>query len=133
MVKGECNCGAIRFAIDAAVSDVIMCHCSICQKSTGSNGVAVVIASKDNFKWIRGEDQISTWKKPGHDWQTWFCSNCGSSLPGINDETRMYVPAGLIMEGGESLKVAHHIWVDSKAPWDEIGDSGMLHPESYEG
>lgn len=29
-----------------------------------------------------------------------------------------------IEEGGESLSVIHHIWVDSKAVWDEIGDSG---------
>ncbi len=45
----------------------------------------------------------------------------------------MFVPAGLISEGGEALRVAHHIWVDSKAGWDEIGDSGKQHPGAFSG
>jgi hypothetical protein len=39
----------------------------------------------------------------------------------------MFVPAGLILEGAQDLKVAHHIFVGSKAAWDEIGDSGLRH------
>lgn len=131
MATGECNCGAIAFEITSNISDVFICHCSICRRSTGSNGIAVVVISNRDFHWIRGEELINTWHKPGHDWQTSFCQNCGSPLPGVNDESRMYVPAGLITEGGDSLKVAHHIWVDSKATWDEIGDSGQQHQQAF--
>jgi hypothetical protein len=56
---------------------------------------------------------------------------CGSPLPGANDAARTFVPAGLILEGGERLKVAHHIWVGSKAAWDEIGDAGKQHHEAF--
>ena len=133
MAKGECNCGAVAFEINANFSDVIICHCSICRRSTGSNGIAVVVIDKGAFQWTRGEQQIATWKKPGADWQTWFCRICGSPLPGENDDSRMFVPVGLILEGGETLRVAHHIWVDSRASWDEIGDSGKRHPEAFSG
>lgn len=133
MVRGGCNCGAVAFEIDTDLSTVIVCHCSICRRFTGSNGIAVVIVDKDTFRWVRGEDRIATWKKPDGHWQAWFCRECSSPLPGENDETRVFVPAGLIMEGGESLKVEHHIWVDSKADWDEIGDAGKRHPEKYSG
>ena len=133
MATGECNCGAIAFEITSNISDVFICHCSICRRSTGSNGIAVVVIDNRDFHWIRGEELINTWHKPGHDWQTSFCQNCGSPLPSVNDESRMYVPAGLITEGGESLRVTHHIWVDSKAVWDVIGDSGKQHRESFEG
>jgi len=44
----------------------------------------------------------------------------------------MFVPAGLITEGGDDLTVVHHIGVDSKASWDEIADSGQQHAESIE-
>jgi hypothetical protein len=44
----------------------------------------------------------------------------------------MNVPAGLISVGGDALKVVHHVWVDSKASWDEIGDAGRQHPEAFE-
>jgi hypothetical protein len=133
MARGECNCGAVQFEIDCALSSVVVCHCSICRRSTGSNGIAVVVFPKEQFRWIRGQEYVATWRKPGTDWQTWFCSICGSPVPGENDAARMFAPAGSITEGGGALKVAHHIWVGSKATWDEIGDSGKQHPEAFRG
>ncbi len=133
MIRGECNCGAVTFEVDAPVTDVYVCHCSICQRSTGSNGIAVVIVARDAFRWLGGQAQVATWKKPDAHWQTWFCSRCGSRLPGDNDEAHMFVPAGLITEGGEALEVAHHIYVDSRAAWDEIGDTGKQHADVFTG
>ena len=132
MLTGNCNCGAVAFDGYSEVSGVYICHCSICRRSTGSNGIAVVVVDNEAFRWLRGEEQIASWRKPGADWQTWFCKVCGSPLPGANDASRMFVPAGLISEGDEALKVIHHIWVDSRAPWDEIGDAGQQHAETLE-
>lgn len=131
VARGECNCGAVAFEISCDLSDVYVCHCSICRRSTGSNGIAVVVIDNNDFAWLRGENEISTWRKPDGDWRTWFCQVCGSVLPGINDESRMFVPAGLISDGAESLEVVHHLWVGSKAPWHEIGDSGKQHSEAF--
>lgn len=133
MAHGECNCGAVAFELTADLSGVFVCHCSLCRRFTGSNGIAVVVVENDAFRWIRGEEHIATWKKPDADWQARFCRICGSSLPGVNDESRMFVPAGLITEGDEGLRVIHHIWVGSKADWDEIGDLGRQHLEAYDG
>ncbi len=133
MAKGQCNCGAITFEIAAELSDVFICHCSICRRSTGSNGIAVLVVSNEDFRWTKGHEHIATWKKPDADWETWFCMTCGSRLPGVNDESRMFVPAGLITDGGDNLEVRHHIWVDSRAGWDVIGDAGRQHREAFEG
>ncbi|WP_439107970.1 GFA family protein [Congregibacter sp.] len=130
-IIGACNCGAVQFEISADVSDVYICHCSICRRSTGSNGIAVVVVDNEAFRWTAGEDSISTWRKPDVDWQTWFCRQCGSRLPGANDAERTFVPAGLLLEGSGSLAVKHHIFVDSKADWDEIGDKGCQHPGAF--
>ena len=133
MVRGECNCGAVAFEVDAPVSDVYVCHCSICRRSTGSNGIAVIVVAREAFRWLRGEEQVATWKKPDAHWQTWFCPHCGSRLPGDNDDSRLFVPAGLITDGDEKLRVAHHIYVDSRAAWDEIGDAGKQHVDAFTG
>ena len=133
MALGECNCGAVAFEMTADLPGVFVCHCSICRRYTGSNGIAVVVIDNNAFRWIRGEEQIVSWRKPDADWQAWFCRVCGSPLPGANDESHMFVPAGLISDGGEALLVIHHVWVDSKAVWDEIGDSGQRHREAFEG
>lgn len=131
MMKGQCNCGAVAFAVSAPLSDIYICHCSICRRSTGSNGIAVLVTEKQNFRWLQGETSISSWEKPGHDWQTWFCTNCGSTLPGVNDSETVFIPAPLVQESSEELRVAHHIWVDSRATWDIIGDSGLQHPRGF--
>ncbi len=132
MVEGCCNCSSVTFAIDIDPKDIFVCHCSICRRWTGNNGVAVVIVPKDKFRWVTGEDQVACWTKPNADWQSWFCRTCGSALPGVNDETNMFVPAGLIETGTRNLRVAHHIWVGSKASWDEISDDGKIHLESFQ-
>lgn len=130
MLEGQCNCGAVRFALDCEVRSVFKCHCSICRRWTGSSGVAVVVVPTADFGWIRGEDQVATWTKPDADWQSCFCKTCGSALPGANDSKRMFVPVGLL-EHSANLRVAHHIWVDSKAHWDVIGDDGKQHPRGF--
>lgn len=131
MTSGECNCGGVRFAIDAQLAGVFVCHCSICRRSTGSSGIAVVLVPKDRFRWIRGQELISVWRKTGTRWETWFCRVCGSRVPGENDAKTMFVPAGCISEGGDALRVVHHVWVGSKAGWDVIGDEGRQHPEQF--
>jgi len=133
MATGECNCGSVGFEIDGGVSDVFMCHCSICRRFTGSNGIAVVVVENNRFRWTRGKEHVRSWNKPNSDWHCWFCNICGSPLPGANDELRTFIPAGLISEGAGTLKVIHHIWVGSKASWDEIGDSGKQHPAAFSG
>ncbi|RPI12628.1 MAG: GFA family protein [Lysobacterales bacterium] len=131
MARGECNCRAVQFEIDADLSDVYVCHCSICRRATGSNGIAVVLVPNERLRWITGLEHVATWKKPDGDWEMRFCRICGSPVPGENDPKTMFVPAGSIVSGAESLRVSHHVWVGSKAAWDEIGDSGRQHVEGF--
>jgi len=130
VITGQCNCGAVRFEIDAEPSGIYVCHCSICRRSTGSNGIAVLVVSNDDFRWTGGSDNIAKWAKPDSHWETWFCKTCGSRVPGHNDPSRMFAPAGLLSDTDDRLKVIHHIWVGSKASWDEIGDQGKQHAEA---
>lgn len=132
MARGECNCGAVAFETTGNLDGIYFCHCSICRRATGSDGIAVVLVDNDAFRWVRGKDLVRNWKKPGADWDMNFCSTCGSPLPGPNDRARMFIPAGLITEGGESLEVRHHLFVDSRAAWDEIGDTGKQHRGALE-
>lgn len=131
MIEGECNCGAVAFKIKSQITGVYICHCSICRKTTGGGGFAVVIVNSNKLSWAQGKDNINYWVKPGHEWHTSFCRICGSPLPGKNDNTNTYIPVGSLTSGHENLKVAHHIWVGSKASWEEIGDSGKQHAQGF--
>ena len=129
MAIGECNCGAVAVEVTAELTDVYICHCSICRRASGNNGMAVIVVPNESVRWLRGENDIATWKKPDAHWQIWFCRTCGSALPGTNDEARMFIPAGMLTSGADKLRVAGHIYVDSKASWDQIGDSGHQYSE----
>lgn len=131
MISGQCNCGEVSFEVHAAVEDVFVCHCSICRRSTGGSGIAVTIVNCENFVWVSGVKAIKTWRKPNHDWETSFCQSCGTPVPGRNDAENMYIPVSLLGSGVENLKVAHHLFVGSKATWEEIGDSGRQHTGAY--
>lgn len=128
---GSCNCGAVTFSIATAVTDVYICHCSICRKSTGSSGIAVTVIPTECLTWLSGHELVQSWEKPGHDWLKQFCRCCGSPLPGANDPKRSFVPVSLLDSGAENLAVKHHIWVDSKASWEVISDQGKQHPEAF--
>jgi hypothetical protein len=54
-------------------------------------------------------------------------------VPGDNDAKTMFAPGASITQGGESLEVLHHLWVGSKAGWDEIGGTGKQHSEGFRG
>jgi|TARA_A200000159_G_C7308797_1_gene333595 hypothetical protein len=41
-------------------------------------------------------------------------------LPGENDPEHMFVPAGLIVNGGANLSVVGHVCMDSKASWEVV-------------
>lgn len=133
MIKGQCTCTAVTFQTSQKLTDIYMCHCTICRRFSGTNGMAVCIAHKDQFSYLSGQDHIATWQKPNSQWQGWFCRTCGSPLPGTNDDDHIFIPAGLITEGGDDLKVTHHLWTDSKANWDEIGDQGKCHHQQFTG
>ena len=131
LVEGSCNCRKVKFNVSQPLADVYVCHCSICRKSTGSGGIAVAVVPSSSLSWLEGQSSIQTWSKPDHDWLTNFCITCGSPLPGKNDDETTYIPVSLLDSGYENLQVKHHIWVGSKAIWEEIGDSGKEHQEAF--
>lgn len=131
--KGSCNCGAVSFSVGEPLEDVYICHCSICRKSTGSGGIAVTVVPNSSVTIVSGGELIQQWCKPAHDWLTNFCKICGSPLPAKNDDSRVFIPVSLLDSGYENLVVKHHIFVNSKAQWEVIGDSGKLHGEAFGG
>ena len=83
-----------------------------------------------SFRWSSGKDKTSTFtSKDG--FRTVFCENCGSPAPRANPKGDTYwVPAGLIDEPS-GLSVFAHIFVDSKADWDEINDEAEQFREHF--
>lgn len=121
-VGGSCQCGAVAFAYKGAPRFLWNCHCSRCRKVKGAAHATNVFVAVDDFRWIRGADDILVYRLPdterfGHA----FCRHCGSSLARKVSEILMNIPAGALDDppGGE---IKGHIFTANKAPWFEVTD-----------
>ena len=123
MTSGSCLCGAVRFEIEGGMTDIGMCHCSKCRKVSGVASNAALMTSRDQLRWISGE-QLATKFELEDGWGVDRCATCGSPVPMLHPDGGAYwVPAGLL-DSDPGVRVAGHIFVGSKAPWDEIAGPG---------
>lgn len=57
-MEGGCRCDKVRFRITAAAVMAMACHCTGCQKMTGSAFSTTLMVPADGFAVIRGEPVI---------------------------------------------------------------------------
>jgi hypothetical protein len=62
-MRGYCLCGKIEFAIAGDRFKLYQCHCSLCRRQGGSLSNTATIVASENFRWLRGLEFISSWKK----------------------------------------------------------------------
>lgn len=132
MIRGSCLCGAVRFEYGRAVTQVGMCHCSQCRKVSGVASNATIVVPAADLRWLAGEALRQRYEKPSG-WSTTFCRSCGSPLPQKLPGAEAYwVPAGLL-DDDPGLRIGGHIFVGSKAPWDEIAGDAPQFEEGLPG
>ncbi|NVJ69413.1 MAG: GFA family protein, partial [Alphaproteobacteria bacterium] len=72
--KGGCHCGAVAFEMDApAQLEAKRCNCSICRMT----GFIHVFATKDEFRIVSGEDNLTDYRFNTGTAQHLFCKTCG--------------------------------------------------------
>lgn len=117
---GSCNCGAVIFSIEATIKGLYQCHCTLCQKQSGSTSNTAVIVPEYTFQWVKGEKVITHWEK-ATGFKSDFCSVCGSPVPNkLRDTSFYWIPMGLINEAQGELPIISHIYCSSKASWDTL-------------
>jgi hypothetical protein len=127
-VQGSCLCGAVAYEIEGKLREMRHCHCSRCRKARSAAHATNVIARDSAFRWLRGEDRVASYKVPEAKFFTnCFCRACGGKVPRV-DPSRGFavVPAGSL-DHDPGARPGMHIYVGSKAPWDEITDSLPRH------
>ena len=117
-MKGECLCGNVKFEILEEIRNFYQCHCSLCRKATGASANTATFVQDNAFRWISGESDIKSYKKPSG-YRSDFCSVCGSLVPNsLRDTSMVWVPAGLLDEPVAS-KVSVHLHTESAAAWEQ--------------
>tara|TARA_R110002074_G_scaffold145034_1_gene293237 strand:+ start:99787 stop:100203 length:417 start_codon:yes stop_codon:yes gene_type:complete len=120
---GQCLCGSMHYEISADPVMLANCHCTHCQKASGSAFSSNTVVPAEAFK-ITG-DTLTTYLDHGDsglELRRYFCSRCGSPLyteadamPGLT-----IVKAGTL-DDTSSYKPTADIWCASKMDWLKQG------------
>lgn len=124
-LTGGCACGAVRFAIDGPLGRATYCHCTRCQRRTGTAASANARIAPGGVRITAGEERIAAWEPDGG-WAKLFCRDCGSALFS-RDPARpevMGVRLGTV-DGDPGVRPGGHQFTAYAAPWEPIPDDGL--------
>ncbi len=123
-IKGSCLCGAVRYTCESDPLFSAVCHCTACQKSTGS-AFSVIVGVKSSDLRITGAT-LKTYQDVGESGRATFrhfCSRCGSTLyaelelkPGL-----ACIKAGTLDDASDLKPQVHFYWRDHQSWIEELG------------
>ena len=122
MIRGRCECAAIRYEVAGDVEDFSHCHCSQCRRLHGAPYASFAGVGQERLEWKKGRDALRVYSSSATN-DRYFCPNCGSHIMVVSrDEPGVvYLTLGCV-EGDPKLPAGYHQFVGSKAPWVQISD-----------
>src|SRR5436190_1002733 len=78
-LTGGCACGAVRFEVREAPLSAGYCHCTRCQRRTGTAASAQARIAERALAIVAGEEMVATWQPPDG-FAKLFCRGCGGAL-----------------------------------------------------
>ena len=106
VLRGGCQCGAVRYVARAEGNDAYYCHCRMCQKAFGNLFGTFFAVDPRDVRWERGEPAYygsSGIARRG------FCRECGTPLTFeyLESDRKMDLSVGSLDEPGRMRPVGH--------------------------
>jgi hypothetical protein len=120
----------VRFEVaEDALVGAGYCHCTRCQRRTGTAASANAAVTPGSLRITSGADLIGEWRPEGG-FPKGFCSECGSALYSRPPDSEH--PVGVRLGAFDSDPGVRPQWrqfVAFAAPWEPIPDDGLpRHP-----
>jgi hypothetical protein len=123
-LAGGCLCGSVRFEVTEPLTVAGYCHCTRCQRRTGTGASISALVPAGALRVLSGEEQIRCWQPPDGSAKC-FCSACGAHLwARIAAEGPHYVRFGAF-DDDPGVRPSYRQFVASAPPWDSIPDDGI--------
>jgi hypothetical protein len=124
-LTGCCGCGAVRFEVTAPFVSASYCHCTRCQRRSGTAASANGRVEPGSVRVVAGEEELRSWAPEGG-FEKLFCGRCGSALftraPGTNGYASVRLGA---IDGDPGIRPQWHQYVADAAPWQELPADGL--------
>lgn len=119
-VTGGCLCGRVRYEAEVFLQNGYICHCTICQRSTGQPAEITVLIKAGTLRYLQDEPTYyasSAFGKRG------FCGTCGSRLVWQaiqpEDDWLTNLTVGTLDRPAEA-RMSRHIFADMQLPWYRV-------------
>ncbi len=127
-LNGGCLCGAVKFQIKNQFDHFQLCHCTQCQKCTGSAHASNLFTEPANITWLSGLEMLVRYDVEGRRLSNQFCRQCGSRMPWLSlSGDVLAVPAGSL-DDAPSMKPKANIFWPERASWYDEG----LNAQTYQ-
>ena len=131
-ITGACACGGVRFEIHAPIGPASYCHCTRCQRRTGTAASAQARLAPGSLRIVQGADLVREYLPAGGGFGKQFCGECGSALFSRDPERPEPFSVRLgVLDSDPGVRPSYHQFVAYAAPWEPIPDDGLpRHDES---
>jgi len=117
--SGGCACNALRYTVTEEPFVSYLCHCTACQKRTGSAFGMSLQVPTSGFSLDRGTPRIrKRIADSGNELIMRFCGDCGTTITG-GSEARAHITIvfGGTLDAPSWVPIQAHIWADSALDW----------------
>ena len=119
-------CGEVRFEIDQPFVSAGYCHCTRCQRRTGTASSCSARVVPGSLQVTNGADVLAAYEPGEGGFDKFFCSRCGSALWSRHpvDHDVVSVRLGAI-DGDPGIRPSYRQFVAFAAPWEQLPDDGL--------
>ncbi len=122
--EGGCQCGQVRYRIEADPLALGICHCTECQRQSGSAFGMSLIVPVESFRLLSGVPKVfSRSAASGNHIDCYFCPDCGTRIYHDPESMKgsLNIKAGTL-DDTSWLEPAFQVWTRSKQPWVVVPD-----------
>lgn len=133
-VDGGCTCRHVRYRMATAPMFVHCCHCTWCQRETGSAFALNALIEADQVRVLQGEvDVVNTPSNSGRGQRIARCPRCRVALwshyAGAGDAV-CFVRVGTL-DRPEACPPDIHIFTSTRLPWVRLPEAGAPQVDEY--
>ena len=131
-LTGGCLCGGVRYEISEPLLSASYCHCTRCQRRTGTAASPQARVAPGSFRIVAGEELVRAWDPGDGGFPKAFCSACGGALWSQSPVDPEIIGVRLgTFDADPGIRPQHRQFVAYAAPWEPIPDDGLPRfPES---
>ena len=122
---GGCMCGSVTFEITAPLVGALYCHCTRCQRRSGTGSSLTALTQPGSFAVTAGPNLLRNWD-PGDGWIKSFCVECGSHTHTTHPENPDLIAVRLgCIQRDPGVRPSAHQFVADALSWLPLPDDGL--------